>query len=67
MSLKDRLEQSIGEERLRDALRRSLRDLERARASKEELVDAVYRAARDACAAQSLPRPRDVDRRRKWP
>lgn len=38
---------------LRDALNRALRQLEAAKASKQELVEAVYRAAHDAAVALS--------------
>ena len=39
---------------LKDALARALRQLEKAKASREELVQAVYRAARDSSAALHL-------------
>lgn len=42
------LSDEIRDESLRDALNRALRKLEAAKASKEELVEAVYRAAHDA-------------------
>lgn len=42
-------------EELRAANARLLRELERAKATREELVEAVYRAVRDATSALSLP------------
>lgn len=40
----------------RDALRRALRQLEEAKATKAELVQAVYNAARDAAATMVIPK-----------
>lgn len=52
---------------LRGALNRALRALARANAKTEDLVDAVYRAARDAIVAQQpVPRP-PLDRRKSRP
>jgi hypothetical protein len=51
---------------LRSANNRLLRQLDVAKATREELVDAVYRAARDAASALTLPpvTPPPSDRRR---
>lgn len=49
------LTQFIREQELRKTLDRTLISLERAKASKAELVDAVERAAADACAALTIP------------
>ena len=51
----------LDEEDLRGALNRALADLERAKASKAELVEAVYRAAHDAASAveyHPIPSPK---------
>lgn len=50
---------------LRGALARTLRKLDKANASKEELVAAVYRAAKDAAAAVSVPPVPKPDRDRR--
>lgn len=51
---------------LRDALNKALRDLDKAKRAKDELVDAVYRAARDATASLNLPPvPRPAADKRK--
>jgi hypothetical protein len=50
-----RAEQAKQEAPAKDALYRALRELDRIKASRQELVDAVYRAASDAAAAVSLP------------
>lgn len=42
-------------DKLRESLRRTLRDLERSKASRAELVGAVYQAAKDACSSLELP------------
>ena len=42
-------------EELRGALNRALRSLDKAKATREELVAAVYRAARDAAAGMTIP------------
>lgn len=54
-------------DQLRSALNRTLRDLDKAKASKEELVRAVYQAASDAIAGLSIPpvEPPTVDKRKK--
>jgi hypothetical protein len=54
-------------EDLRAAHGRTLRDLEKARVRKEELVDAVYRAAKDAAAALTIKdvKPPVADARKK--
>lgn len=57
------------EAELRDALRTALRALDDSKRSKQELVDAVYRAARDAASAfdvPDVPKPA-ADRRRSNP
>src|SRR5690348_8688372 len=43
------------EDDLPAALNRTLRELDKAKASREELVDAVYRAAKDAAASITIP------------
>lgn len=50
----------------KEALRRALRELERLRRDRAELVEVVYQAARDAAASITIPpvRPRPKDRRR---
>lgn len=40
---------------LRRALDRALRDLDKAKTTKQDLIEAVYRASRDAAAALTLP------------
>jgi hypothetical protein len=52
MTFDDRAREEQRTEDVRQALDRTLRQLEKAKASREELVDAVYRAAKDA--AQTL-------------
>ena len=51
------------EDELRTALNKALRDLDKAKRDKAELVEAVYRAARDAAEGMTLPKvvapPRD--------
>ena len=66
MSLTDDLA-ATQQDDLRDALNRTLRQLDRANAKREELVEAVYRAARDASAALEIPNvpPPPPDRRSK--
>ena len=54
-SAADRLAAHANEERLREQLMRALRDLQKAKASRQDLVDAVYRAASDAIGALRLP------------
>ncbi len=49
------IEQAVTDGRLREALDRALRGLDKAKASREELVEAVYRAARDAASALVIP------------
>lgn len=54
---------------LKDSHIRALRQLERQRVSREELVEAVYRAAKDAAAGlriPAVPKPK-ADKRRKEP
>src|ERR1051326_7570654 len=58
-----------GEQALRESLRRALRDLGNAKATRQELVTAVYQAARDAASSIIIPpvdRPAP-DRRRASP
>ena len=55
MSLIDDARGEVEAAELRAALTRTLRELDKARASREELVEAVYRAARDAAAATVIP------------
>lgn len=55
MSLTDDAKTIDATEELRKSNVELLRKLERARVSKEELVDAVYRAAMDASAALTIP------------
>ena len=60
MTLEDEVAQLQAEEGLRASLTRTLRQLEAAKASKAELVEAVYRAAHDAATALTfspVPRP----------
>lgn len=52
MSLTDELEENQQDADTKAALNRALRQLARARAKTEDLVEAVYRAARDAMTAQ---------------
>jgi hypothetical protein len=66
MSLADDAKRLQHEAELRDALARSLRELDKAKASRAELVDAVYRAAKDAAASMRLPAvPKPPKDRRK--
>ena len=53
--LLDEIAAEAGDQELRDALRRALRKVEESRVKKEELVNAVYRASRDAVAGISIP------------
>lgn len=69
MSLTDDALGLAREKELRDALNRTLRELDKAKASKEELVSAVYHAAKDAASSLSIPpvaKP-TTDRRRGSP
>jgi hypothetical protein len=66
VSLSDELESREQDADLRSTNLRLLRQLDKAKASKEELVDAVYRAATDAARSlviPPVPRP-ERDRRR---
>ena len=69
MSVRDELTTASAEADLRAALNRALRDLDAAKATREELVNAVYRAAGDAARALVIPPvPKPVpDRRRGRP
>jgi hypothetical protein len=58
------LRSELGEEDLRGALNRALRDLEHAKASRAELVEAVYRASHDAASGLSYT-PVEAPKRRK--
>lgn len=55
MSLADEAREIDADTDLKAALNRTLRELDKAKASKAELVDAVYRAAKDAASALSIP------------
>ena len=68
-SLRDEAQQAQDDGDLREANRRLLRQLDKAKASKEELVDAVYRAAKDAASALSISPvlPPAKDRRKGRP
>jgi hypothetical protein len=69
VSLSDELESREQDADLRTTNLRLLRQLDKAKASKEELVDAVYRAATDAARSlviPPVPRP-ERDRRRGKP
>jgi hypothetical protein len=55
MTLESEFDAGAETDKLRQSLQRTLRQLEAAKASKQELVDAVYRAARDAAAALEIP------------
>lgn len=55
MTVADDLAQMREEGELRAALDRTLRQLDKARVSREELVAAVYRAAKDAAASVKVP------------
>lgn len=55
MSLKDDAQALATDADLRTANRRLLQKLEKAKASKEELVEAVYRAALDAASTMTIP------------
>jgi hypothetical protein len=55
VSLTDDLEASARDDDLRTALDNALRKLERAKAKTEDLVDAVYRAAKDAAISITIP------------
>jgi hypothetical protein len=55
MSLGDEAREATESSELRAALNRALRDLDKAKVSREELVAAVYQAARDAFAALEIP------------
>lgn len=58
-SAKDRLQAFQASEDLRGSLRNALRSLEKAKASREQLVAAVYEAAKDAASAlHILPVPK---------
>lgn len=58
--------QAQSETELREALSRALRDLDKAKRSKEEMVEAVYRAAHDAAMTLDFPSvPAPVKDRRK--
>ena len=66
--LTDAIEEAQTEGELRDALRRTLRDLARAKAKTEDLVAATYQAARDAITvefSQSPQRKPRADGRKK--
>lgn len=67
MSALDDIREEATNLQLRAANERLLRDLDKAKVSKAELVDAVYRAALDAASALDIPPvPRPTpDRRRK--
>jgi hypothetical protein len=54
-SLKEAVEQAQETQEIRDALNRALRALDKANATKNDLVEAVYRASRDAASALSIP------------
>lgn len=68
MTLRDEVEQDVVQSEDKATIRRLLRDLDKARAKREELVDAVYRAARDAASGLELkpvaPPKRDERRKR---
>lgn len=55
MSVRDELAAATSEADLRAALKRALIALDDARTKREELVEAVYTAARDAASALALP------------
>lgn len=55
MTVEDDLAQMRAEGDLREALDRALRRLDKATASRDELVAAVYRAAKDAAASVKVP------------
>lgn len=54
-SLTDAIEAEQRDEPLRQALNRALRQLEQEKATRAELVDAVYRAARDTALTMTFP------------
>ena len=54
-NLDDRVRDEQRAAELRQSLDRTLRQLERAKVSRDDLVDAVYRAARDAAAVIDVP------------
>ena len=54
-ALEDAVRFEHDQEGLREANRNLLRQLEKAKASREELVDAVYRAAKDAASGLVIP------------
>ena len=53
--MKEWLDQTSPAEELKSALRKALRDLDKAKRHKDELVAAVYEAAKDGVAALSIP------------
>jgi predicted RNA-binding protein len=53
--LDDALTRDIEKDQLREALRRAQRDLEKAKARREEYVAVLYQAAKDAASVTSLP------------
>lgn len=55
MTFADRAAEAQEDSNLRDALVRALRQLDDAKASRAELVDAVYRAAKDAASTMRVP------------
>lgn len=68
-SVRDRLVAAVEAEGLRASLRNALRDLGKAKASRAELVEAVYSAAKDAASTleiQRVPKP-TPDRRQSAP
>jgi len=69
MSLSEELAAQQGVDEVRAALNRALRALDKAKASHEELVGAVYRAVRDSRAAEVIERvpPPPRDRRKSKP
>lgn len=54
-SLKDEAEASQRDDELRNTNRSLLRQLDRAKASREDMVNAVYRAAKDAASSLVIP------------
>lgn len=65
-SMKEWLAESGPVEELKSALRKALRDLDKAKRHKDELVEAVYQAARDGISALTLPPvPKPTADRRK--
>ena len=57
MSLKNELNDATENEQLREALRRALQNEAKLKRRTDDLVEAIYRGARDAALASGRPKP----------